>query len=78
MRGREEGKEEWKEQRNGGRKIAYSWRQVEQLQHGRKKGGGGGRKGGKEEGKETSYEDLVHRARQAGYNTDLVTVEVGA
>ena len=72
MRGREEGKEEWKEQRNGGRKIAYSWRQVEQLQHGRKKGGGG------EEGKETSYEDLVHRARQAGYNTDLVTVEVGA
>ena len=45
---------------------------------GGKRGGEGGRKRGKEEGKETSYEDLVHRARQAGYNTDLVTVEVGA
>ena len=51
MRGREEGKEEWKEQRNGGRKIAYSWRQVEQLQHGRKKGGEEGREGRRKERK---------------------------
>ena len=124
----------------GRRKIAYSWRQVEELLHlvtsgGREGGGGcelfkrnsgkwgqryqeekagkqnrgrreaeelilrkgeegrGGREGGKygrkrereegggegrKEGKETSYEDLVHRARQAGYNTHLITVEVGA
>ena len=27
---------------------------------------------------ETNYEDLVNRARQAGYNTLLITVEVGA
>ena len=30
------------------------------------------------ERKETNYEDLVNRARQAGYNTHLITVEVGA
>ena len=30
------------------------------------------------ERKETSYEDLVHRAKQAGYNTHLITIEVGA
>ena len=42
----------------------------------REREGGGGE--GRKEGKETSYEDLVHRARQAGYNTHLITVEVGA
>ena len=30
------------------------------------------------ERKTASYEDLVHRARQSGYNTHLITVEVGA
>ena len=30
------------------------------------------------ERKETSYKDLVNRARQAGYKTHLTTVEVGA
>ena len=30
------------------------------------------------ERKETNFEDLVNRARWAGYNTHLITVEVGA
>ena len=25
-----------------------------------------------------SYKDLVHRAKQAGYNTHLITMEVGS
>jgi len=27
---------------------------------------------------EASYEDLVHRAKQAGYDSDLITIEVGS
>ena len=63
-----------REEREGGK---YG-RKRERGGGGKEEGKEGGRKRGKEEGKETSYDDLVHRARQAGYNTHLITVEVGA